>query len=337
MQPNGILLSLSLSNRFFDSWEKRYCPTVLNAWKIEVIHAIDQRIEQIVPTLNLDPLTETLQDPNCKEYLSYLHSQYVIAPIDKATGNVALICKRFYAEVLIKELGLYGSGSETYTQITRNEQSIVDLHKHDLKTNHNIDVSDENECLPSIYWLPKLHKNPLKFRFIIAAPKCSVKPLSKAVTSVFLLFYNQIENYHMKCCFYSSVKTFWVIENNHDVLNSLNKINRKGKANCISTYDFSTLYTKIPHNKLVQVLNEITDVCFNGGNRDVLSGTKSGARWVTKPSLKGITFTKDSFKEAVLYLMENCFFTLGDHIFRQIIGIPMGSDPAPFMANLFFV
>ena len=33
--------------------------------------------------------------------------------------------------------------------------------------------------------------------------------------------------------------------------------------------------------------------------------------------------------------MGNCFFTLGDKIFRQVIGIPMGSDPAPFMANLF--
>ena len=33
--------------------------------------------------------------------------------------------------------------------------------------------------------------------------------------------------------------------------------------------------------------------------------------------------------------MGNCFFTCGEHIFRQVIGIPMGSDPAPFMANLF--
>jgi len=33
--------------------------------------------------------------------------------------------------------------------------------------------------------------------------------------------------------------------------------------------------------------------------------------------------------------MNNCFFTLGDHVYRQKIGIPMGSDPAPFMANLF--
>ena len=33
--------------------------------------------------------------------------------------------------------------------------------------------------------------------------------------------------------------------------------------------------------------------------------------------------------------MDNCYFTLGERIFRQRIGIPMGSDPAPFMANLF--
>ena len=33
--------------------------------------------------------------------------------------------------------------------------------------------------------------------------------------------------------------------------------------------------------------------------------------------------------------MNNCFFTFGNKIFRQVIGIPMGSDPAPFMANLF--
>ena len=33
--------------------------------------------------------------------------------------------------------------------------------------------------------------------------------------------------------------------------------------------------------------------------------------------------------------MDHCYFTFGDKIFRQVVGIPMGSDPAPFMANLF--
>ena len=33
--------------------------------------------------------------------------------------------------------------------------------------------------------------------------------------------------------------------------------------------------------------------------------------------------------------MDNVFFTFGEKVFRQIVGIPIGSDPAPFMANLF--
>ena len=40
-------------------------------------------------------------------------------------------------------------------------------------------------------------------------------------------------------------------------------------------------------------------------------------------------------KDAVSYLLSNCYFTVGPKIFCQIIGIPMGSDPAPFFANLF--
>ena len=30
-------------------------------------------------------------------------------------------------------------------------------------------------------WTPKLHENPIRARFVILAPKCSLKPLSKAV------------------------------------------------------------------------------------------------------------------------------------------------------------
>ena len=46
-------------------------------------------------------------------------------------------------------------------------------------------------------------------------------------------------------------------------------------------------------------------------------------------------FTRDLFKDAIKYLMNSCYFTFGGKLFRQVIGILMGSDPAPFMANLF--
>ena len=36
-----------------------------------------------------------------------------------------------------------------------------------------------------------------------------------------------------------------------------------------------------------------------------------------------------------LYLINNCYFSVGCSTFREAIGIPMGSAPAPFFANLF--
>ena len=35
------------------------------------------------------------------------------------------------------------------------------------------------------------------------------------------------------------------------------------------------------------------------------------------------------------YLIDNCYFTVRNSIFRQVIGIPEGSDTAPFITNLF--
>ena len=51
---------------------------------------------------------------------------------------------------------------------------------------------------PNNYLTPKLHKHPSKARFIIVAPQCSVKLLSKAVTLVLKLMYKQIETYNFK-------------------------------------------------------------------------------------------------------------------------------------------
>ena len=65
-----------------------------------------------------------------------------------------------------------------------------------------------------------MHKSPIKFRFIVAAPVCATKPLSKSLASIFKQFYHQIELYNAKSSFFSGVKTFWVIQNNEPVIKS---------------------------------------------------------------------------------------------------------------------
>ena len=78
--------------------------------------------------------------------------------------------------------------------------------------------------------------------------KCSIKVLSKAVTKAFKLVLSQIQSFHEKSHFYFVYKKFRVVENSKPVIDRLDQKNTKQNAKLISTFDFSTLYTKL-HTK----------------------------------------------------------------------------------------
>jgi hypothetical protein len=122
-------------------------------------------------------------------------------------------------------------------------------------------------------------------------------------------------------------------DNHREVIDNLDKINKKNNAKSIATFDFSTLYTKIPHNKLIDVLSEFVDTTFNDTNRRWIQVGYRNAFFTQNKST--ITFSADQVKQCLKFLIGNSYFRVGNSIFRQIIGIPMGSDPAPFFANLF--
>lgn len=45
-------------------------------------------------------------------------NDFVVVPVDKASKNIALVCKIFYASVIAKVLGLYNKSSAgTYSKI----------------------------------------------------------------------------------------------------------------------------------------------------------------------------------------------------------------------------
>jgi hypothetical protein len=46
-------------------------------------------------------------------------------------------------------------------------------------------------------------------------------------------------------------------------------------------------------------------------------------------------FTKDSLKDALEFVLYNAYFTVGKTVYRQMVGLPMGSDCAPHVANLY--
>ena len=66
---------------------------------------------------------------------------------------------------------------------------------------------------------------------------------------------------------------------------------------CVAAY-ISTLYTKIPHDKLLKVLNELTDFCFDGGLCNFIVVNKYSANWASsKPDTdQCVVFDKKSFQ-----------------------------------------
>ena len=106
-----------------------------------------------------------------------------------------------------------------------------------------LDLEDEFRKLPPMHWIPKLHKTSVSERFIIGSKLSSLKPLGKAVTKIFKVIFCR---YYKKAGFFSGYKNFWCVDKNSDITDTLDQLNKNVKARSVITFDFSTLYTKIP-------------------------------------------------------------------------------------------
>ena len=82
-------------------------------------------------------------------------------------------------------------------------------------------------------------------------------------------------------------------------------------------------------------LEEIVDFCFEGGNSDGIYIENGKAFWRKPKRGEYRTYTKVDIKKVLKFVMNNAYFQVNNQVFQQVIGIPMGSDPAPFIANLF--
>ena len=243
-------------------------------------------------------------------------------PIDKASNNVAFVCKSYYVYRILSEIGIPGGNSDIYCLANKDIKEILE-NNIQICRNFGLELIENEKCLPLMYWMPKLHKTPIEARFIIASRKCSTKPLSKAVSKVFKLIQSQMENFHEKSKFYKRYRKFWVVQNSDPIIKKLFKINSKKKAKNISTFDFSTLYTTLPHADLVKVLSDIIDFASKGGRKTFISVNKFSAYWSNIPS-GVIDFSKLFLKEVMKHLIEKCYFQVGNLCLLQTVGIPMG-------------
>ena len=73
------------------------------------------------------------------------------------------------------------------------------------------------------------------------------------------------------------------------------------------------------------------------GNKYLVVDKYGNACWSDTASTASYktSIREDSLLEMIEYLIDNIYIKVGSKVFRQQVGIPMGTDCAPLLANLF--
>ena len=103
----------------------------------------------------------------------------------------------------------------------------------------------------------------------------------------------------------------------------------------MSTYDFSTLYTTPPHNLIKDKLIDLIEHVFNREQSLYIACNDTNAFFANEDHKRYTLWTCQKVIEALTYLLDNIYIRFGTKIYRQVVGIPMGTNCAPLVADLF--
>ena len=132
-----------------------------------------------------------------------------------------------------------------------------------------ISAKDEELDLPPLYWIPRLHKCPFKWRYIAGSAKCSTKHLSKLLTRILSSIKTGLQSYCDTSYSRGGMNQMWILKNSKDMLEYIQS-RIISSCNSIKTFDFSTLDTTVPHSELKDKSRELVQLCFieyNGQRR----------------------------------------------------------------------
>lgn len=319
-----------LPNNFFVNWKRYFITTCLSYF--------NKPAEREFINLNQDAV----------KYLHMIKTIFIISPVDKAAGNYSFTCKRLYKDILIKELhkpnGAYLTSNNTVNDILTRHKSFL------LQIGLWNDKADFQK-LPGMQVLNKFHKVPVGSRFIATSAKCTTTKMSVFVSKVIQFFMSELAKNDDVCFANTGIRRYFVVRSYQEVIEFASKL--RCNARVLGSGDFSTMYTAIPHqdlcDRLTRVINEVRVIgktVLNVLNDnavfiDYVSNT-GVVKWLSAPRGNREVRTKarqsislDTFITTFQFMVNNVYVSVGDKLYRQTIGVPMGTNSGGDIANLY--
>ena len=125
-----------------------------------------------------------------------------------------------------------------------------------------------------------------------------------------------------------------VYKNSGEILDKLKA--KDFNATSLSTYDFTTLYATLPHNSIKYKLIDLIERTFQREGSPYLACNDRYAFFTSeKKTKKYHARSCQNVCDALTFLLDNIFNRFGTKFYRKVVGIPMGNNCAPLVADLF--
>ena len=272
-----------------------------------------------------------LSNINSINELKRLQERFVITVVDKASGNYAFTCKKFYFLKLAEELGLQNAtpGNDTYLYCADSEQTVCSRLQDELKK-FRVNPLVNHSKLALLYQIPKFHKNPPKMRYIAGNVGTVTSPLDEKVAIILKMCKSHFRNLCKVYERHSGVRHCFDVETSAEVKDMFD--GAAGEASNISINDFSTLYTLFDHDHLLKNMKWLLDTLSKNSGKNCIKVDFKSARWVTSAN-EADAFTICEILDMISTLIKGTFIKAFGHIFQQVKGIIMGGKISGWLSD----
>ena len=319
----------------------------LHNWKEHILSHFYARYIQIRNPDHISSLTHIYSRPPGSWYYTYvnvvqpLQSLFTFTVSDKARGNMVATCRNYYVATTVMMISGQHAYYERVEQLTSviHEQLMHKMHNV-LKPNHIPEMSHARWAY--FYILPKLHKTPVKWRPIVAAHNCSITTANRVLASMLRLTLTTLQTHYTQEFRHTKIRKLWLIENSLEFV-----LARPERIDHVFSSDINSMYTELNQDFVIDaVTREISNAasianspCMSVkihntkyGNRADNASWSGCHRHPVRPNI-GIYHIHD-IPALLQFVVKHVYFTVGNALFHQIKGLPMGGNPSSFLANI---
>jgi hypothetical protein len=329
----------------------------LKTWTAEVLAEVKRRNAANGTILTIPPTDlDSVLRKRDRADLAARHRLLAITTADKAAGNFVYMCKSHYVQLVTDEL----EGSDAYTKAvgTTPETILEDGKEACRKAGLTPQVKSS---IPNYHLRVKLHKNPIGFRCVAGSPHAPFTPISKAINTILKTLTCKVKGIWDALALtvpnvtpeHLAGRTGLIIDNTAKAAKFAMSFQRpRSKRHhaklALSTWDFSNMYTTLPHEDMIERISKLLTEIFNQNDGTIPDGDDAMLcidqvgehTWRPKNNVgqlpkKTQTFTLQQCTDMIDELVHNTYVNFAGEMWQQTVGIPMGTNAGGMLANMY--